>query len=89
MALSGSLLLLNGCLVAAVGAGVGAVKYGKAKQKEAATMQKSAYSDYVIEQQKINTDREKNGLSPEKIMTFDEWDNLTSHDFSTGVGKKN
>jgi len=31
------------------------------------------YSDYVTETQRINLEREKAKLQPEKIMTFDEW----------------
>jgi hypothetical protein len=59
-------LLFTGCLVAAVGAGVGAVKYGNAKHRD-------AYAKYRTEAEKNNTDREKSGLQPVKILTFDEW----------------
>lgn len=59
-------LLGTGCLVAAVGAGVGAVKYGNAKHRD-------AYAKYRTEAEKNNTDREKSGLQPVKILTFDEW----------------
>jgi hypothetical protein len=31
------------------------------------------YSDYVTHTDQINTDREKAGLQPVKVMTFDEW----------------
>lgn len=61
-----SVSLLQGCLVAAVGAGVGAAKYGSAKQKE-------AYSDYRTEAEKTNLEREKAGLEPNKVMTYQEW----------------
>jgi len=59
-------LVLTGCLVAAVGAGVGAAKYGSAKQKD-------AYAHYRVEAEKNNTEREKAGLTPVPILTYDEW----------------
>lgn len=59
-------LLFTGCLVAAIGAGVGAVKYGNAKHRD-------AYAKYRTEAEKNNTDREKSGLQPVKVLTFDEW----------------
>jgi hypothetical protein len=31
------------------------------------------YSEYVTETQRINLEREKANLQPQKIMTFDEW----------------
>ena len=31
------------------------------------------YSEYVTETQRINLEREKAKLPPEKTMTFDEW----------------
>ena len=31
------------------------------------------YSDYVLQTNQLNTDREKAGLPPVKVMTFDEW----------------
>lgn len=61
IAISGS-----GCVVAAIGAGVGAWKYGSAKQRE-------AYTEYRNETERINLEREQSGLEPRPIMTFDEW----------------
>ena len=58
--------LLQGCLVAAVGAGVGAVKYGSAKQRQ-------AYSEYRTATERINLEREQSGLDPVRILTLDEW----------------
>lgn len=58
--------LLQGCFVAAVGAGVGAVKYGSAKQKE-------AYATYRTEMERLNLEREKSGLKPAPILTYEEW----------------
>jgi fructose-1,6-bisphosphatase/sedoheptulose 1,7-bisphosphatase-like protein len=66
MILTVATAVLSGCVVAAVGAGIGAVKYGNAKHRD-------AYANYRTEAEKNNTDREKSGLKPVKILTFDEW----------------
>ena len=58
--------LTQGCLVAAIGAGVGAAKMGSAKQK-------AAYASYVTEMEKINLEREKANLKTRPIMTYEEW----------------
>ena len=58
--------LFQGCWVAAIGAGVGAVKYSSAKQKE-------AYGKYRTDMEKLNFEREKSGLEPRPIMTYEEW----------------
>ena len=58
--------LLQGCLVAAIGAGIGAAKYGSAKQKD-------AYAKYRTDMEKLNFEREKAGFQPTPIMTYDEW----------------
>jgi len=31
------------------------------------------YSEYLTETQRINLEREKAGLAPEKMLTFEEW----------------
>jgi len=58
--------MLTGCIVAAIGAGVGAAHYGTAKKKE-------AYATYRTAADKNNTEREEHGLQPVHIMTYDEW----------------
>ena len=58
--------LTQGCLIAAVGAGIGAAKYGSAKQKE-------AYAKYITDMEKINLEREKAKLEPRPIMTYEQW----------------
>jgi hypothetical protein len=58
--------LYQGCIVAAVGAGIAAARYGSAKQKE-------AYAQYHTEMARINFEREKAGFAPIHIMTFEEW----------------
>ena len=58
--------LLQGCLVAAVGAGIGAAKYGSAKQRE-------QYTIYRTSAEEINLKREVAGLEPNKLLTYDEW----------------
>ncbi len=45
-------LSLQGCLVTAVGAGVGAVMYGSAKKDEANTKCKDSYTQYLQVMQK-------------------------------------
>ena len=40
-------LSLQGCIVAAIGAGIGAVKYGNAKQSEAQAKCKESYNNYM------------------------------------------
>jgi hypothetical protein len=59
-------IFCSGCLVAAVGAGIGAAKYGSAKQKE-------AYATYITGAEANNTEREKAGLKPNVIITYEEW----------------
>lgn len=58
--------LVNGCIVAAVGAGIGAAHYGTAKKKQ-------AYADYRTGADKNNTEREIHGLAPIHVMTYEEW----------------
>lgn len=62
--------VLQGCTAALVGAGVGAgigaAKYGSAKQKE-------AYGKYRTDMEKLNLEREKSGLKPNPILTYEEW----------------
>ena len=58
--------MLTGCIVAAIGAGVGAVKYGNASKK-------NVYASYRTAADKNNTEREEHGLKPVHILTFDEW----------------
>ena len=57
---------VNGCLVAAVCAGVGAAHYGTAQKKQ-------AYADYRTGADKNNTEREIHGLAPNHVMTYEEW----------------
>lgn len=66
IALAAICALLQGCVVAAVGVGVGAVKAGKAKQKD-------AYANYLTEMEKVNLEREKANLQLRPIMSYDEW----------------
>lgn len=59
-------LLLQSCAVAAIGAGVGAVAYGGAKQRE-------AYASYRTGMERLNFDRERAGMYPTPILSYDEW----------------
>lgn len=57
------LTFLTGCLPVLVG---GLIYNSTAKRE--------AFSKYVTESQKNNTDREVKGLKPLAIMTFDQWE---------------
>ena len=57
-----SSLFASGCLPVLVG---GLIYKG--------TANKENYSHYVIETQKLNTDREVKGLKPIPMLSFDEW----------------
>lgn len=59
-------LPLQGCVVAAVGAGIGAMAYGKAQQQK-------AYTEYRNHTENLNLQREKAGLQPKPVLTFKEW----------------
>ena len=57
-------LLLQGCIVAGIGAGVGAWKYGDSKQEEAASKCKTAYNSYLENVQKTKQ---------AKVLTLQEY----------------
>jgi|LakMenEpi03Aug12_release.lakeMendotaPanAssembly.Ray.scaffolds.fasta_scaffold3608219_1 hypothetical protein len=59
-------LPLQGCAVAAIGAGIAAVSYATSQKQK-------AYADYRTETEKLNLDREKARLTPRPILTFKEW----------------
>ena len=59
-------VMLPSCIVAALGAGVGAVAYGGAKQRE-------AYATYRTGMERLNFDRERAGMYPTPILSYDEW----------------
>lgn len=58
--------MLQGCLVAAVGASIGAVKYANSKKHD-------SYNHYVLGMQKINMERQEHHLSPQTIMNYKEY----------------
>jgi hypothetical protein len=66
-------LFLEGCIVAAVGAGIAAVKYGNSKKTEAQAKNMDSYNQYEIGMQKINIERAQKNLPPVKIMTYKEY----------------
>lgn len=68
-------LATQGCLAAAVGYAGYAVSSSKdeAADKEAEAKHIQTYNAYKMEMEKLNLDREKSGLKPNKIMTFEEW----------------
>ena len=69
--------LLQGCaiglLAAGVGAGIGMGRSGSAKIMKAKGEYTEKYNNYRIELEKINLEREKSGLKPVNIPTFEEW----------------
>jgi hypothetical protein len=71
--ITGMILSLQGCLVAAVGAGVGAWKYGNAKKTEARAKDMEAYNGYVLGMQRINTDRQCKHLPVQPIMSYEQY----------------
>ena len=69
LVLLASAVLLQGCVIAALGAGVGAAAmYGNAVQRD-------AYVRYRTDMERLNFDRERAGMLPTSIMTYEQWDN--------------
>ena len=62
-----------GILAAGVGAGIGIGRSGKAKIIKTKGEYTEKYNNYRVELEKINLEREKAGLKPTYIPTFDEW----------------
>lgn len=62
-----------GILAAGVGYAVGQGRKGTAKVMEAKSQYVEKYQNYRVELEKINLDREKAGLKPINIPTFEEW----------------
>lgn len=67
---------LGGCGYGILGAGAGVNKMGSARQVEAETENKKAYTDYVVQMERVNLEREKAGFKPNKILSMEEWDSL-------------
>jgi len=59
-------VLLQGCGLGMLAAGVGASKAGTAQVM-------SAYTEYVVSMEKINLEREKAGLAPRPILNKSDW----------------
>ena len=73
IALLTSSLFITGCLPVLVG---GLIYKG--------TANKENYSHYVIETQKLNTEREIKNLKPIPVLSYDEWsDGITKQPEST------
>lgn len=66
-------LSLQSCLIAAIGSGVGAWKWGDAKKSEAETKCKKAYPDYFMNMQKVNQIKAKNHQKLEEVMTMEQY----------------
>ena len=69
--------LSQGCAAALLAAGIGyAVSAGRsssAKLMEAKTKYLERYNTYKLGMEEINLEREKAGLKPTKVLTFEEW----------------
>lgn len=69
--------VLQGCaigvLAAGVGYGVGQGRKASAKMIEAKAQYVEKYQNYRVELEKVNLEREKAGLKPSNIPTFEEW----------------
>ena len=61
-----------GILAAGVGYAVSSNRDSTAKQKEAQAKVASAYSQYKVDTEKVNLEREKSGLQPSPIQTYQE-----------------
>ena len=72
IAISIASLSLQGCIAAAVGAGVGAWKWGNSKESEAETQCKKDYPHYELSMEKVNKARASRHEKAEKIMTLNE-----------------
>ena len=62
-----------GVLAAGVGYGVGQGRKASAQMLEAKAKYVEKYQNYRVELEKINLEREKAGLKPTGIPTFEEW----------------
>jgi cytochrome c-type biogenesis protein CcmH/NrfF len=43
------------------------------RQEQKNTQQKEAYEKYKLKKEQMNQEREKNGLAPSPIVTFEQW----------------
>ena len=66
-------LSLQGCIVAAIGAGVGSWKWGDAKKAEAETKCKKEYPNYYTSMEKINNSKRARHEKIDPIMTLNEY----------------
>ena len=71
------LLIIQGCaiglLAAGVGYAVGQGRKGTAAQMDAKTKYTEQYTNYKLGMEKINLEREQAKLQPQPIISFDEW----------------
>lgn len=86
-------LSLQGCLVAAIGSGVGAWKWGDAKKAEAETQCKKEYPNYFNSMEKINKLKKSRHEKLEPIMSMEEYchiekDELTEKEAANNASKQ-
>lgn len=69
--------MLQGCAIALLTAGagyaIGQGRKGSAQVLEAKAKYTEKYNTYRVELEKVNLEREKAGLKPTTIPTFEEW----------------
>lgn len=73
-------LSLQGCIAAAVGAGVGAWKWGSSKTSEAETQCKKDYPNYALSMEKVNQARKSRSEKAQPVMTLSEYCHLEEVD---------
>lgn len=88
IAISIASLSLQGCIAAAVGAGVGAWKWGNSKESEAETQCKKDYPHYELSMEKVNKARASRHEKAEKIMTLNEYCHLEEKEESKKTAEK-
>ena len=64
------IVFLQGCAPAML---IGAVGYAVSSGRKSHAEMLSAYSDYRVKMETLNTQREKDGLSLLPISTYEEW----------------
>jgi hypothetical protein len=66
-------LLLAACLaLTAFAPGCAAMAY-QTRKADREARERQAYSEYRVDMERINAERERTGLPPRPILTYDEW----------------
>jgi len=65
-------IMLQGCAPAML---IGAVGYAVSSGRKSRAEMLTAYSDYQIKMETLNTERQANGMEPLYVSTYEEWYN--------------